>query len=84
ISGQEDSSDHTDILEWAKANNNASLQILCEYYRLCCPARGSTLRFHPLEHLHHLDYHRPDESILHVAGSAVSLRSCSTTLGFVE
>ncbi|GAV86674.1 hypothetical protein CFOL_v3_36382, partial [Cephalotus follicularis] len=34
--------------------------------------------------LHPLDYHRPDESILHVAGSAVDLRSCSTTLGFVE
>ncbi|GAV72786.1 DENN domain-containing protein [Cephalotus follicularis] len=84
ISGQEDSSDHTDILEWAKANNNGSLQILCEYYRLCCPARGSTLRFHPLEHLHPLDYHRPDESVLHVAGSAVDLRSCSTTLGFIE
>ncbi|KAK6236550.1 hypothetical protein SCA6_011887 [Theobroma cacao] len=84
ISGQEDSSDHLDILEWAKANNHGSLQILCEYYQLPCPARGSTLRFHPLEHLHPLEYHRPDEKVLHIAGSTVDLRSCSTSLEFSE
>ncbi|XVE70701.1 hypothetical protein DITRI_Ditri10aG0091900 [Diplodiscus trichospermus] len=84
ISGQEDSSDHLDILAWAKANNHGSLQILCEYYRLPCSARGSKLRFHPLEHLHPLEYHRPDETVLHIAGSTIDLRSCSTSLEFSE
>ncbi|KAK8547275.1 hypothetical protein V6N13_097989 [Hibiscus sabdariffa] len=84
ISGQEDSNDHLDILEWAKANNHGSLQILCEYYRLQCPARGSKLKFHPLEHLHPLEYHRPDKQVLHVAGSTIDLRSCSTSLEFAE
>ncbi|KAK8550338.1 hypothetical protein V6N13_118855 [Hibiscus sabdariffa] len=84
ISGQEDSNDHLDILEWAKANNHGSLQILCEYYRLQCPARGSKLKFHPLEHLHPLEYLRPDEQVLHIAGSTIDLRSCSTSLEFAE
>lgn len=84
FSGQEDSSDHIDILEWAKANNHGSLQLLCEYYRLHCPARGSTLRFQPLEHLHPLEYRRPDEAVLHVNGSTIDLRSCSTSLEFAE
>uniref|UniRef100_A0A2P2LR17 Uncharacterized protein LOC105637951 n=1 Tax=Rhizophora mucronata TaxID=61149 RepID=A0A2P2LR17_RHIMU len=84
FSGQEDSSDHNDVLEWAKANNNGSLQILCEYYRLHCPARGSTFRFHPLEHLHPLEYRRPDETALNITGSIIDLRSCSTSLEFAE
>ncbi|KAE8667085.1 DENN domain-containing protein isoform 2 [Hibiscus syriacus] len=84
ISGQEDSSDHLDILEWAKVKNHGSLQILCEYYRLKCPARDSKLRFHPLEHLHPLEYHRPDEQVLHIAGSTIELRSCGTSLEFAE
>ncbi|KAL4335426.1 hypothetical protein GQ457_07G045720 [Hibiscus cannabinus] len=84
ISGQEDSSDHLDILEWAKANKHGSLQILCEYYQLRCPARGSKLRFHPLEHLHLLEYHRPDEQVLQIAGSTIDLSSCSTSLEFAE
>ncbi|KAK8566774.1 hypothetical protein V6N13_002461 [Hibiscus sabdariffa] len=84
ISGQEDSSDHLDILEWAKANKHGSLQLLCEYYQLRCPARGSKLRFHPLEHLHLLEYHRPDEQVLQIAGSTIDLSSCSTSLEFAE
>ncbi|XVE54002.1 hypothetical protein DITRI_Ditri03aG0047800 [Diplodiscus trichospermus] len=84
ISGREDSGDHLDILEWAKANNHGSLQILCEYYRLPCPSRGAKLRFHALEHLHPLEYHRPDENFLHIAGSTIDLRSCSTSLEFAE
>ncbi|RZB65090.1 DENN domain-containing protein 5B isoform B [Glycine soja] len=76
FSGQEDLNDLQDILEWAK--------IISEYYRLTCPARGSALRFHPLEHLHPLEYHRPDETILHLAGSTVDLKSCSTGLEFAE
>ncbi|KAG7988614.1 hypothetical protein I3843_03G196600 [Carya illinoinensis] len=84
VSGQEDPSDVIDILEWAKANNNGSLRIICEYYQLHCPTRGSTLRFHPLEHLHPLEYHRPDEMVLHIAGSTIDLRSCSTSLEFAE
>ncbi|KAE7998472.1 hypothetical protein FH972_003016 [Carpinus fangiana] len=84
FSGQEDPSDLIDILEWAKANSHGSLQIICEYYRLQFPARGSTLRFWPLEHLHPLEYHRPDETVLHIAGSTIDLRSCSTSLEFAE
>ncbi|WOL13709.1 hypothetical protein Cni_G22486 [Canna indica] len=74
-SGQEDLSHHSKILEWAKANCKGSLQIICEYYELQCPARGSTLTFQPLEHLHHLEFHRPHETVLHIAGSTIDLRS---------
>ncbi|KAG4387915.1 hypothetical protein GLYMA_09G068800v4 [Glycine max] len=84
FSGQEDLNDLNDILEWAKANNCGPLQIISEYYCLACPARDSALRFHPLEHLHPLEYHRPDETILHLAGSTVDLKSCSTGLEFAE
>ncbi|KAM7257898.1 hypothetical protein ACFE04_013639 [Oxalis oulophora] len=84
FSGQEDTADQNDILEWAKANNHGSLQILCEYYRLPILSRGSTLKFHPLEHLHPLEYHRPDKTVLHIGGSTIDLRSCSTSLEFVE
>ncbi|TKY72858.1 DENN domain-containing protein 5B [Spatholobus suberectus] len=84
FSGQEDLNDLHDILEWAKANNCGSLQIISEYYRLSCPARGSALRFHPLEHLHPLEYHRPDETVLCLAGSTVDLKSCITGLELAE
>ncbi|OAY27060.1 uncharacterized protein LOC110603584 [Manihot esculenta] len=83
-SGQEDSNDHLDILEWAKANNYGSLQIVCKYYQLHCPSRGSTIRFQPLEHLNPLEYHRLDETVLHIAGSTIDLRSCNTSLEFAE
>nr|XP_011460618.1 PREDICTED: uncharacterized protein LOC101291858 isoform X2 [Fragaria vesca subsp. vesca] len=83
FSGQDDS-DLIDILEWAKANDHGSLQIISEYYQLHCPARGSTIRFHPLEHLHPLEYYRPDETVLHIGGSTIDLRSCSTSLEFAE
>ncbi|PON81616.1 DENN domain containing protein [Trema orientale] len=84
FSGQDDSNGLIDILEWAKANDHGSLQIICEYYQLLCPVRGSTLRFHPLEHLHPLEYHRPDETVMHIAGSTIDLRSCSTALEYAE
>ncbi|KAL6974605.1 hypothetical protein U1Q18_028788 [Sarracenia purpurea var. burkii] len=84
FSGQEYSSDHSDILEWAKANHHGSLQILCKYYQLHCPARGSTITFHPLEHLHPLEFHRPDETVLHIAGSKIDLKSCSSSLELAE
>ncbi|XP_052199689.1 uncharacterized protein LOC127806434 isoform X2 [Diospyros lotus] len=83
-SGREYSSDHSDILEWARANNHGSLQIICEYHRLNFPARGSTVTFHPLEHLHPLEFHRPDETVLHVAGSTIDLKSCSSSLELAE
>ncbi|KAM7276143.1 hypothetical protein ACFE04_018009 [Oxalis oulophora] len=83
-SGQDDSIDHNDILEWAKANKLGSLQILCEYYRLPIPSRGSTLKFRPLEHLHPQEYHRPDKTVFHTGGSTIDLRSCSTSLEFAE
>ncbi|CAL9224824.1 unnamed protein product [Arabidopsis halleri] len=84
FSGQDDTSSNFDILEWAKSKKNGSLQILCEYYQLKCPARGSTIRFHPLEHLHPVEYNRPDEVALHTPGSAIDLRSCSTSLELAE
>ncbi|KAK4432825.1 DENN domain-containing protein 5B [Sesamum alatum] len=83
-SGQDIFSEHSDILEWAKANNHGSLQIICQYYQLSCPARGSTIQFQPLDHLHPLEYHRPDETILHIAGSTIDLRSCNTSLELAE
>ncbi|KAL0333710.1 UNVERIFIED_CONTAM: DENN domain-containing protein 5B [Sesamum angustifolium] len=83
-SGQDIFSEHSDILEWAKANNHGSLQIICEYYQLSCPARGSTIKFQPLDHLHPLEYHRPDETVLHIAGSTIDLRSCNTSLELAE
>ncbi|KAL8102672.1 hypothetical protein AgCh_027263 [Apium graveolens] len=78
------SSDHNDIIEWAKANNHGSLRIISEYYQLSCPARGSTLKFHPLEHLHPLEFHRPDEAVLSIAGSTVDPESFSTGLEKAE
>ncbi|KAM1809802.1 hypothetical protein ACFX15_026064 [Malus domestica] len=83
FSGQDDS-DLIDILEWAKANNHGSLQIISEYYQLRCPARGITVKFHPLDHLHPLEYHRPKANVLRTAGSTIDLGSCSTSLEFAE
>ncbi|KAJ9547987.1 hypothetical protein OSB04_020530 [Centaurea solstitialis] len=83
FSSQEDN-EHDEILDWAKANNHGSLQIICEYYRLRLPARGSTVRFHPLEHLHPLEFRRPDETLLHIAGSTIDLMSCSTSFELAE
>lgn len=72
------------LFQHVQANKNGSLQILCEYYDLHCPARGSTITFHPLEHLHPLEYHRPDEAVLRIAGSTIDLKSCSSSLEFAE
>ncbi|VVB01451.1 unnamed protein product [Arabis nemorensis] len=84
FSGQDDTSSNLDILEWAKSKNNGPLLILCEYYQLKCPARGSSIMFHPLEHLHRIEYHRPNEVALHTPGSAIDLRSCNTSLELAE
>lgn len=65
-------------------NDHGSLQIICEYYQLSCPPRGSTITFHPLDHLQPLEYHRPDETVLPIAGSTIDLRSCNTSLEFAE
>lgn len=67
-----------------QANGHGSLQIICEYYQLRLPERGSTLTFHPLEHLHSLKFHRPGETLLHIAGSSIDLRSFSTSLEVAE
>jgi len=67
-----------------QANNHGSLQIICEYYRLQCPSRGSTVIFQPLEHLNPVEFHRPGETVLHIAGSTIDLRSCSTNLEMAE
>ncbi|XP_076908769.1 uncharacterized protein LOC143565785 [Bidens hawaiensis] len=83
FSGQEDN-EHNEILDWAKSSNHGSLQIICEYSRLCVPTRGSTIKFHPLDHLHPLEFHRPDETVLHIAGSKVDLMSCSTSFEMAE
>ncbi|WOG94214.1 hypothetical protein DCAR_0313507 [Daucus carota subsp. sativus] len=83
-SSDHQSSSNGDILDWAKENNHGSLQIISEYYQLPCPARGSTVKFHPLEHLHPLEYQRPDETVLHIGGSTIDLKSCSTGLEMAE
>ncbi|XP_059633211.1 uncharacterized protein LOC132275988 [Cornus florida] len=83
-SGQEYYSDHSEIFEWAKANNHGPLRIICEYYQLCYPTRGSTITFHPLEHLQPLEFHRPHETVLRIAGSTIALESCSTSLELAE
>lgn len=75
---------HNNILQWAKAKKYGSLQVVCQYYQLQCPARGSTLAFHPLEHLHSLSFHRPGETVLHIAGSTIELRSRDTSLEVAE
>ncbi|KAK7291804.1 hypothetical protein RIF29_07241 [Crotalaria pallida] len=84
FSGQEDLNDLHDILKWAKENNHLQLQIVSEYYHLNCPSRGSALTFHPLEHLHHLEYHRPADTVLSLAGSMVDLKSCCTGLELAD
>uniref|UniRef100_A0A7N0UW27 UDENN domain-containing protein n=1 Tax=Kalanchoe fedtschenkoi TaxID=63787 RepID=A0A7N0UW27_KALFE len=84
FSDREETTSHSEILEWAKENSNGSLQLLCEYYQLPCPSRGSTLTFHPLEHLHPIEYHRPDETVLHLSGSTIDLRSCNTSFELSE
>ncbi|CAK8532025.1 unnamed protein product [Lathyrus sativus] len=84
FSGQEDLNDFQEILEWAKANNCGPLQIISEYYRFSCPTRGSTLIFHPLEHLHSLEYHRPDENALYLSGSLIDLKSSCTGMKLAE
>uniref|UniRef100_A0A803M8G6 cDENN domain-containing protein n=1 Tax=Chenopodium quinoa TaxID=63459 RepID=A0A803M8G6_CHEQI len=84
ISGQEDFSSHIDILEWAKANNHGSLQIICEYYKVDFPPRGTSITFHPLDYLHPLEFHRPSERALDVCGSPLDLRSCRTSLERIE
>ncbi|KAL6912021.1 hypothetical protein ACP4OV_000826 [Aristida adscensionis] len=75
---------HNNILQWAKAKKYGSLQVVCQYYQLQCPARGSSITFHPLEHLHPLSFHRPGETALHIAGSTIDLRSCDTSLEVAE
>ncbi|PNX96143.1 hypothetical protein L195_g019345 [Trifolium pratense] len=45
---------------------------------------GSTLIFHPPEHLHPLEYHRVDDNALYLSGSAVDLKSGNTNLELVE
>ncbi|XP_061951890.1 uncharacterized protein LOC133674699 [Populus nigra] len=55
-----------------------------KYYQLHFPSGGSTLRFQPLEHLHPLEYHRPDGAVLHINGSTTDLRSCSASLELAE
>lgn len=46
------------VMEWAKAHDNESLQIVCGYHALPLPARGSEIVFHPLEHLQPIKYCR--------------------------
>ncbi|XP_072952981.1 uncharacterized protein [Typha angustifolia] len=81
--GDEDLDGRT-ILEWAKANNLGSLRVICEYYQLKCPSRGSSVTFQPLEHLHPLEFHRPGETVLRIAGSTIDVRSCTTSLEMAE
>ena len=69
---------------YLQKNKKGSLQIICEYYELHYPGRGCSVKFHPLEHLHPMEYHRSGETVLHVAGSTIDPRSCSTSLELAE
>jgi len=71
-------------LSISQENNHGPLQIISEYYRLSYPARGSSVIFHPLEHLHPLEYQRSAESVLRLAGSTVDLKTFSTGLELVD
>ncbi|XP_074555535.1 uncharacterized protein LOC141811388 [Curcuma longa] len=52
------------VMEWAKANNNEPLQIVCGYHALPLPPRGDEIIFHPLDHLQPIKYCRPGMSSL--------------------
>ncbi|XP_042390447.1 uncharacterized protein LOC121985644 isoform X7 [Zingiber officinale] len=52
------------VMEWAKANNNEPLQIVCGYHALPLPPRGGEIIFHPLDHLQPIKYCRPGMSSL--------------------
>ncbi|GAU33181.1 hypothetical protein TSUD_206400 [Trifolium subterraneum] len=65
-------------------NDHGPLQIICKYYQLSCPARGSALTFHPLEHLHPLEYHRPAVTVLCRTGSTIDLKNFSTGLDLAD
>lgn len=58
-------------------NDHGPIQIICEYYRLSCPAKGSALTFHSLEHLHPLEYHRPVGIVICCTSSIFDLNSFS-------
>ncbi|KAH9321085.1 hypothetical protein KI387_015724, partial [Taxus chinensis] len=83
-SGQAEANASDAILAWAKANNRHSLLIVCEYYQLPLPTRGSSLVFRPLEHLQPLTFHRYRDTELKFPGSSISLGSCSTSLEIAE
>ncbi|PNY03816.1 DENN (AEX-3) domain protein [Trifolium pratense] len=84
FSGQEKLDDLNDILDWAVENDHGPLQIICKYYQLSCPSWGSALTFHPLEHLHPLEYHRPAATILCRTGSTIDLKHFSTGLDLAD
>ncbi|KAK2358608.1 DENN (AEX-3) domain-containing protein [Trifolium repens] len=84
FSGQEKLDDLNDILDWAVENDHGPLQIICKYYQLSCLARGSALTFHPLEHLHPLEYHRPAATVLCRTGSTIDLENFSTGLDLAD
>lgn len=42
------------------------------------------ITFQPLEHLHPLEFQRPAETVLHIAGSTVDLRSQNASLKLAE
>uniref|UniRef100_A0A1D1XYC1 DENN domain-containing protein 5B n=1 Tax=Anthurium amnicola TaxID=1678845 RepID=A0A1D1XYC1_9ARAE len=57
------------VMEWAKANNNEELQIVCSYHSLPIPRRGSEIVFRPLEHLQPVKYSRSGVSALGLSGT---------------
>lgn len=63
-SKQETSVGDEKVMEWAKANNNEPLQIVCGYHALPLPPRGGEIIFNPLEHLQPIKYCRPSVSSL--------------------
>ncbi|EFJ08411.1 hypothetical protein SELMODRAFT_448043 [Selaginella moellendorffii] len=50
------------VFKWAEENNCDALRIICMYYQLPVPPRGSPVFFRPLDHLQPLNFVRPREA----------------------
>lgn len=56
---EEEDDDGAEVVRrWALAHGNASLSIICAYYDTPIPPRGTSLLFHPLDHLQPVGFTR--------------------------
>ncbi|KAH7295774.1 hypothetical protein KP509_27G065400 [Ceratopteris richardii] len=84
LSGQDCNSLSRSELVWTE-DDHCLLRILCEYYKLHVPARGSSFVFQPLEHLPPLNFKRlPNETSTLLGGRSIDPSNCQTSLEIVE